>query len=231
MGIVDKYKNSAPRRVFLWYTGKMKRQSQKNKKRQVWRIGDPTKSGKLYRWLLGGFTVWFFVVFFLFRGIVADLLATPVVPDWVVPYNKEIAQRVSAMTQGHPIAQMNEYIARFDESTAGYLVAIAKKESNWGKRAPVLEGEDCYNYWGFRDPDNTAGSGGHTCFESPEQAVRSVGKRVHELVYTYERDTPKEMVVWKCGSACAGDAGAQKWVSDVGWYYDKFLEEEIKNEE
>lgn len=156
--------------------------------------------------------------------MLADLLATPRVPDWVIPYDKEIARRVREMTQGYPIERMNEYIARFDEKTAAYLVSIAKKESDWGRRIPVSYGEDCYNYWGFRDPDNTRGSDGHSCFESPEQAVRIVGKRVKQLVYEYKRDTPKELVVWKCGRACASDAGAQKWVSDVDWYYDKFFD-------
>ena len=180
---------------------------------------------KIHFWLLWGFVGWFFVVVGIFYGIVGDILATPSVPDWVVPYDTKTEQRVRAMTDGYPIAAMSEYIARFDEQTAAYLVSIAKKESNWGRHVPVAEnGKDCYNYWGFRDPDNTEGSGGHTCFESPERAVRSVGKRVRELVYTYKRDTPKEMAVWKCGSACDfSDASTAKWVSDVDWYRDEFL--------
>lgn len=195
----------------------------RNKKQKNFFWENPIKNKKIYKWILGGFTVWFFIIFFLFHGILRDILEVPVVPDWIVPYDKEIARRVSEMTEGYPIQRMNEYIARFDKQTAAYLVSIAKKESDWGRRIPVLNGEDCYNYWGFRDPENTLGSGGHTCFESPEQAVRKVGKRVRELVHKYERDTPKEMVVWKCGSACASDAGAQKWVSDVNWYYGAFM--------
>ncbi len=196
------------------------------KEMRRFRLSDPTRSKRLYQWLLGGFTIWFILLFFVFHSIVLDLLATPPVPDWVIPYDKDIATRVREMTHGYPIEGMSEYIARFDEKTAGFLVSIAKKESSWGERVPVLDGRDCYNYWGFRDPDNTLGSGGHTCFTSPEQAVRQVGKRIRELVYTYDRDTPREMVVWKCGSSCSQDisGSVQKWISDVDWYYDDFME-------
>ena len=36
-------------------------------------------------------------------------------------------------------------------------------------------------------------------------------------------DTPQKMVVWKCGSSCAGHdpAGVSKWISDVSIYYNK----------
>ena len=190
---------------------------------------------KLYFWLLWGFVLWFFAVFFLFRGIsdeIVNILSIPAVPDWVVPSDNAITKKVKELTQGHPIEMMSAYIGRFDETTAAYLVAIANKESNWGKRVPVLNGEDCYNYWGFRDPDNTRGSGGHSCFESPEEAVRIVGKRIHELVDVYERDTPQEMVVWKCGSQCnAEEALVKKWISDISYYYDKFLDISNKEQE
>lgn len=191
---------------------------------------NPMRSKRLYQLLLGGFAIWFILLFFIFQGIVSDLLAVPLVPDWVIPYDKDIAARVQEMTRGYPIESMSEYIARFDEKTAAFLVSIAKKESNWGRRIPVLKGKDCYNYWGFRDPDNTLGSGGHTCFSSPEHAVRQVGKRIRELIYKYDRDTPKEMAVWKCGSVCNEDVSGsvQKWIADVDWCYDNFMEKEAQ---
>lgn len=169
--------------------------------------------------------MWFVVLFFVFNGIVADILETPMVPDWVIPFDVQTAEKVIVMTAGYPISNMSEYIARFDPETAAYLVSIAKKESNWGRRIPVAEGKDCFNYWGFRDPDNREGSDGHTCFQSPEQAVRTVGKRIQKLVHTYKRETPKEMAVWKCGSACDfADDSVGKWVSDVDLYREEFLQ-------
>ena len=193
------------------------------------------RSKKLYFWLLWGFVLWFFVVFFLFRGIsneIVDILSTPAVPDWVIPSDNTTTKTAKELTKGHPIEMRSAYIGRFDETTAAYLVAIAKKESNWGKRVPVHNGEDCYNYWGFRDPDNTLGSGGHSCFESPEEAVRIVGKRIHELVDVYERDTPQEMVVWKCGSRCnTEESSVKKWISDVSYYYEKFLDTSYQEQE
>ena len=189
-------------------------------------MGSMQRGARIYPWLLWGFVVWFFVVAGLFYGIIGDIASTPSVPDWVVPYDAKTAEKVRAVAAGYPIAAMSEYIARFDEQTAAYLVAIAKKESDWGKHVPVSEGgRDCYNYWGFRDPDNTEGSGGHTCFDNPEHAVRAVGRRVYELTHRYKRDTPRELAVWKCGSACdMNDASTKKWVSDVSWGYALFMQ-------
>ena len=185
---------------------------------------------KLLPWMAWGLVIWLFVFVGISYGILADVASTPSVPDWVVPYDATTKSRVETVARGYPIVAMSEYIARFDETTAGYLVAIAKKESNWGKRVPVSkDGHDCYNYWGFRDPDNTRGSGGHSCFASPEQAVRIVGKRVRELVHTYKRDTPRELVVWKCGSACdPSDVSVEKWIQDVAWGYDIFMQDALE---
>ncbi|QQS61327.1 MAG: glucosaminidase domain-containing protein [Candidatus Moraniibacteriota bacterium] len=185
---------------------------------------------KLYLWLLWGFTFWFILVSFLFRGIgdrTLDILSTTIVPDWIVPYDKTLEKKVLEMTKGHPIEKMSRYIGRFDEKTAAFLVGIAKKESNWGKRVPLFEGKDCYNYWGFRDRSNTLGSSGYSCFSSPEEAVRAVGKRIHELVYVYQKETPQDMVVWKCGSLCdKNDESTAKWIRDIDHYYSKFIEKE-----
>ncbi len=90
---------------------------------------------------------------------------------------------------------------------------------------PVLNGKDCYNYWGYRGIRKRMGSGGHTCFDSPEDAVKTVGGRISRLVKSGV-DTPQEMVLWKCGSNCnatGGWAAAHKWISDVNMYYSKML--------
>lgn len=197
----------------------------KTKKNKYYKNVFARRSARIYPWLLWGFVAWFAVLFFALNGIMADILETPMVPDRAIPYDKNIAQRVHTMTEGYPIAAMSEYIARFDSETSAYLVAIAKKESDWGKHVPLSDdGRDCFNYWGFRDPDNTKGSAEHSCFASSEQAVRAVGKRVRALVHAYKRDTPKEMAVWKCGSACDfSDASVAKWVSDVDVYREKFF--------
>src|SRR3989344_4604146 len=66
---------------------------------------------------------------------------------------------------------------------------------------------------------------GHGCFASPEEAVVVVGKRITTLVHDYDRTTPKEMIIWKCGRSCAGHGKADvaKWISDVELYYDKVV--------
>lgn len=135
--------------------------------------------------------------------------------------------KLEDMVAGFPIAKMSRQIARQDKTTAALMVAIAKKESNWGKRKPVLNGQDCFNYWGYREKRERMGSGGHTCFDSPEDAVATVSKRIDTLVIEYERNTPEKMVIWKCGQACHKDnqAAVQKWITDVDLYYQKLIEE------
>lgn len=138
----------------------------------------------------------------------------------------QLAMDIEKMVQGYPIEEMTPYIVKQNPKTAMFLVAIAKKESAWGKRKPVLDGQDCYNYWGFRLKAEKMGSGGHTCFDSPEQAVNTIAERIDDLVKTEKIDTPKEMVIWKCGYACQNrekNASEEKWIKDVGMYYDKLL--------
>jgi hypothetical protein len=135
-----------------------------------------------------------------------------------------LASEITQMVAGYPIEQMTPYIVKQDPKTAMFLVAIAKKESAWGKRKPVLDGQDCYNYWGFRLKSEKMGSGGHTCFDSPKQAVEVIANRIDELVKEESIDTPKDMVVWKCGYACQDKAktvAEKKWISDVDIYYSK----------
>lgn len=122
---------------------------------------------------------------------------------------------------GHPIEEMIPHIRKRNDNTAAFLVAIAKKESNWGKYSPQKNGRTCYNYWGYRGSYNQTASG-YSCFDSPEQAIREVGDRIENLI-NQSVDTPEEMIVWKCGATCAGHnpEDVRKWISDVKLYYDK----------
>jgi hypothetical protein len=137
-----------------------------------------------------------------------------------VPTEMEV--KISQMVSGHPIREMAPFIAEKDKDVAAYLVAIAKKESNWGKFSPKKGNKNCYNYWGYRGTYNQTKSG-YSCFDSPQQAVDVVGKRISDLV-DKEVDTPKGMALaWKCGWDCSGHdpASVTKWVSDVSYYYKK----------
>jgi len=123
-----------------------------------------------------------------------------------------------------PMENMIEVISRQDKLVAAFLVGIALKESQFGKHSPKLHGQDCYNYWGYRGKRPRMGTGGHTCFDSPEDAVETVAKRIKTLAITQHRDTPQKMLIWKCGSDCntaGGWPAANKWVSDVSIYFNK----------
>jgi flagellum-specific peptidoglycan hydrolase FlgJ len=132
--------------------------------------------------------------------------------------------KIREMTKGYPIEKMAPDIARQDKIVAAFMIGIAKKESDWGKRVPVLDGKDCYNYWGFRAQREKMGTGGHTCFDSRSDAVASVAKRIKNIIEKENIKTPKGMVtVWKCGYDCSWDSAAavKKWVSDVDGYFDE----------
>jgi hypothetical protein len=136
----------------------------------------------------------------------------------------ELGKEIRAMVKGYPIETMVPYIAEQDRVVAAFIVGIGKKESDWGKHVPVLNGEDCYNYWGYRGVRSKMGTGGHTCFDSPKDAVDTVAKRINFLVSNKKLNTPGKMVIWKCGSNCAvtgGQAAANKWISDVDMYFKK----------
>ncbi len=135
---------------------------------------------------------------------------------------EELEGEINKIVAGYPIEQMTPYIAQQDRTVAAFLIGIAKKESNFGKRVPVLNGKDCFNYWGYRGIRDRMGSGGHTCFDSPEDAVNTVAGRLQDLVQA-DIDTPQEMVIWKCGSSCAGHTpgSVEKWINDVDIYFDE----------
>lgn len=133
---------------------------------------------------------------------------------------------IRRMVKGYPIEKMAFYIAQQDKVVAAFLVGIARKESNWGKRVPILDGRDCYNYWGYRGIRDSMGSGGHTCFDSPFDAVETVSRRIKFLVSSENLDTPSEMIIWKCGYDCSWDnpESMRSWIRDVGVYFDKLNE-------
>ena len=133
-------------------------------------------------------------------------------------------KKIDATVTGYPIERMSPYIAGKDKKVATFLLAIAKKESNWGKFSPKKNGQQCWNFWGYRGSENPTPSG-YSCFRSPGQAVNVVGSRIQELVDA-NIDTPREMAVWKCGYDCSWDnpGAVDKWVADVGYYYKKIYE-------
>jgi len=137
--------------------------------------------------------------------------------DSKISFEKDIRRMVG----GYPIEKMAPYISRRNKKVASFLVAIAKKESNWGRHAPKKHGRECFNYWGYRGPENPTASG-YSCFSSPKQAVNVVGGRIGRLVGE-KIDTPQEMIIWKCGASCSvrDSRNAAQWVWDVGLYYKK----------
>lgn len=143
-------------------------------------------------------------------------------------YQKEsdLSERIEKMVAGYPIEKMIPSIIKQDELVAAFLISIAKKESNWGKRVPTLDGEDCYNYWGYRGIRERMGTGGHTCFDSREDAVKTVSKRLKNIIEKEGIQTPEEMVrVWKCGYDCSWDdpEAVRKWIADVREYFDELI--------
>lgn len=133
-----------------------------------------------------------------------------------------LEQKIATLVSGHPIEKMVPYIAASDATVAAYLVAIAKKESNWGKFAPKKDGKTCYNYWGYRGPESATDSG-YSCFDSRGEAVAIVGARLEALIHQ-GFDTPRKLVVWKRGFLERPlDASEEKWVADVEYYAKKLI--------
>ncbi len=133
----------------------------------------------------------------------------------------EYHAKITEMVKGYPIESMLPHIFTKDRTVAAFLIGIAKKESNWGKRVPVLDDQDCFNYWGYRGVRRLMGTGGHTCFNSKKDAVDTVAKRIETLVYSEKLNTPEKMILWKCGFSCEGHSreSVKKWISDVNLYF------------
>lgn len=138
----------------------------------------------------------------------------------------EYSEKIRELVKGYPIEDMLPYILEKDRIVAAFLIGIAKKESNWGKRVPVLAGQDCFNYWGYRGIRRLMGSGGHTCFNSRQDAVNTVALRLEKLVLSEKLDTPEKLVIWKCGYSCDGHSreSVRKWISDVDLYFSQLNE-------
>ena len=131
---------------------------------------------------------------------------------------------IQEIVKGYPIEVMAPAIAKYDKEVAGLIVGIAKKESSWGEHVPTKNGQDCYNYWGYKGAGSRGTGMGYGCFGTPEEAVSAIGDRLQELVHKRKGSEPSRMVVaWKCGNSCAGhsDQSVKKWVSDVQQYYSK----------
>jgi hypothetical protein len=121
------------------------------------------------------------------------------------------------LVKGHPIEKMLPEINKLDSKSAAFLIAIAKKESNWGKYSPTKNGEDCYNYWGYKGSED-AQVGSYSCFKSQEEAIQKVGARIKDLL-DKGFNTPEKFIVWKCGLTCRGHnkQDVRKWISDIKW--------------
>lgn len=134
-----------------------------------------------------------------------------------------LEKNINTLLIGYPMEKMAPYISAKEKRTAAFLVGIAKKESNWGKYSPKINGKDCYNYWGYRGQGENVTPSGYTCFDSPREAVNVVGQRISDLINDSNLSTPEEMIVWKCGWNCAGHSSesVDKWIADVGIYYNK----------
>lgn len=169
------------------------------------------------------YTLLFYVfgfVFLVFMALV--LLSKEKGTVSSIDFSSELEGRVYGIVSGYPIEEMAPYISSRDRVVAAYIVAIAKKESNWGKYSPEKDGRTCYNYWGYRGTYNQTDSG-YSCFDSPEQAVDVVGERIKELV-DEKFDTPKKMALaWKCGFDCSSHSffSVKKWEWDVEHYFKK----------
>ncbi len=150
-------------------------------------------------------------------------------------YQKNLAQKTLApnanvlkedlekILKNTPMAAMTEVISQKPRPVAAFLVGIAMKESKFGIYSPKLGGRDCYNYWGFKGGGKTT-PGGYSCFNSPEEAVEAVSKKIEKMIAKGVR-TPAQAISWKCGSSCAGHrtTDVRKWISDVAINFYKIL--------
>lgn len=134
-----------------------------------------------------------------------------------------LLNKIYEVVDEYPIKEMAPFISKRNEKVAAFLVGIAKKESGFGEHSPSRNGQDCYNYWGYKGSAGNGSVGGYACFESAEEAVEIVGNRIEVLV-NRNHNTPESMVnTWKCGTSCKGDPGAPSWVSTVALYFDKIV--------
>jgi len=145
--------------------------------------------------------------------------------DKVENSENSFEKELYALVGDYPIKEMVPFIAnKSDRRVAALVVGIAKKESNWGVHAPSKNGETCYNFWGYKGAGSRGSALGYGCFATAEEGVETISRRIQDLV-NKKVDNPSRMVVWKCGSSCAGHdpAGVKKWISDVSLYFNKIV--------
>jgi len=162
------------------------------------------------------------VVFYGVSIILVNKIILSSLPDQeAVTHMPAHEVKIRKMVRGRPLAKMMPYISKQNKKTATFLVAIAKKESDWGKYSPKKGKKECYNYWGYRGTYNQTTSG-YSCFDSEKQAIEVVGGRINDLI-SQGVSSPEKMIVWKCGNSCSGhdSDSVKKWISDVSYYYDK----------
>jgi len=143
----------------------------------------------------------------------------------IMTEKEDIEEQLHTLVGNAPIGEMIPFITKLDQRVAAFVIGIAKKESDWGRHAPSLSGKTCYNFWGYKGSGSKGTSMGYACFGNAEEAVEIVGKRIETLV-SKNINNPRKMLVWKCGSSCAGHdpGGVQKWVSDVSLYFAKIMQ-------
>ncbi|HOF42235.1 MAG TPA: hypothetical protein PLF86_00050 [Candidatus Moranbacteria bacterium] len=112
---------------------------------------------------------------------------------------EQFAKKLYEITGDAPIKEMVPFISKRDEKVAAFLIGIAKKESGWGEHVPLLNGQDCYNYWGYKGAASRGSAMGYACFSNPEEAVEIVGNRL-EVLIGKNHTTASKMLIWKCGS-------------------------------
>ena len=135
----------------------------------------------------------------------------------------QFVQKIYEIVGDAPIREMVPFISKRDEKVAAFLIGIAKKESSLGEHSPLKDGQNCYNYWGYKGSAENGSTLGYACFASAEEAVETVGNRIEVLV-NKDRNTPAKMVhTWKCGTDCSGDLGAPGWVATVAMYFEKIV--------
>jgi len=134
------------------------------------------------------------------------------------------AEKLYEMVGNAPIREMVPFISQRDEKVAAFLVGIAKKESGWGEHVPLQDGKDCFNYWGYKGSASRGSALGYACFADQKEAVEIVGNRLEALI-NKNHTTASKMLVWKCGSSCAGHSpeGVQSWVATVAMYLEKII--------
>ncbi len=147
--------------------------------------------------------------------------------DMIDKKQKDFEIKIRDMVKGYPIENMAPYIAKEDPLVAAFFIAIAKKESSWGEHVPAdSNGDDCYNYVGFRLKTKTLGTGGHSCFASPKEGFEVTVKRIKNLIYDEKMTTAQKIVSpWKCGYRPDLDdrKAVAKWVSDVDYYLQQVM--------